>query len=143
MLESIQRALERPPAETPPAWLRSYDLPGVEEARAALAAVESAASESQNRLAEARALHEDAAKYHGLLWRDGRYALHPLVRDALRTLGFEVPPDLDQPARLQAGDRIALLEIDSSTGTVSERPYLTLQRRIEEEFLRSGERRKG
>ena len=70
------------------------------------------------------------------------------VRDAFRAIGFRITPDLNQPAILHdesdpTGDFDALLEIDSADGTVHEQSYLTLQRRIEAEFLRSGKRRKG
>jgi hypothetical protein len=38
---------------------------------------------------------------------------------------------------------VALLEVDASAHTVKESSYFRLQRRIEEEFMRSGVRRKG
>jgi hypothetical protein len=70
------------------------------------------------------------------------------VRDAFRALGFRISPDINVPAVLHdesdaSGEFDALLEIDSSDGTVREQSYLNLQRRIEAEFLRSGQRRKG
>ena len=65
------------------------------------------------------------------------------MRDALRELGFTVPTDLNVPAELRDGEEIALLEIDASAGCVAESAYLSLQRRIEADFLKSGKRRKG
>lgn len=149
LLECIRRALESPPLESPPPWLKDYDLPGLTEAQKQLEQAEGAFAEAESRFVEARAYQAEAGKYQGLLWRDGRYALEPLVREAFRTLGFQIDVELDRPALLRDGaeeaeeERVALLEIDASQGTVSERSYLALQRRIEEEFLRSGERRKG
>ena len=150
LLECIRRGLETPPLESPPPWLKDYDVPGLPEAQEQVEQAEGAFAEAESRLVEARAYQTEAGKYQGLLWRDGRYALEPLVREAFRTLGFEIDVELDRPALLRDGaeegeeeERVALLEIDASQGTVSERSYLALQRRIEEEFLRSGERRKG
>lgn len=143
VVESIERALEDRGDERPPNWLRNYPLPGLTEAQAAAEQAEQAFAESESALVEARAHLTDAAKFHGLLWRAGRFSLEPLVRDAFRQLGFDVPTALERPPELRDGDDVALLEIDASAGPVSERPYLTLQRRIEEDFLQSGQRRKG
>ena len=143
VLESITRSLEGSDGEEAPAWSQRYGLPGLVEARERVDAAESAFAETESRLVEARAALADVARFQGLLWRHGPYGFAPLVRDAFRALGFSVTPDLQQPAELKDGDEIALLEVDASAHTVKEQSYLTLQRRIEEEFLRSGVRRKG
>ena len=143
VLESITRSLEGSDGEEAPAWSQRYGLPGLAEARERVEAAESAFAETESRLVEARAALADVARFQGLLWRQGPYGFAPLVRDAFRALGFSVTPDLQQPAELKDGDEIALLEVDASAHTVKEQSYLKLQRRIEEEFLRSGVRRKG
>ena len=143
LLESMLRSLEAPEGEEPPSWLRHYDLPGMRDARTTMERAELAAAESEARLAEARAALADASRYQGLLWREGRYAFAPLARDAFRALGFVVTPDLREPAELADGEEVALLEVDASAHTVKESSYFRLQRRIEDEFMRSGVRRKG
>ena len=143
IIESVQRTLEDRGDEVSPNWLRRFDLPGLAPALEEVEAAQQSFAEAESRLVEARAHATDASKYHGLLWRAGHYSLEPLVRDAFRELGFTVPTDLTRSAELRDGDQIALLEIDASNGSVAESAYLALQRRIEADFLRSGERRKG
>ena len=143
LLESISRSLESPEQEQAPAWVRNFVLPGLAEARTHMEEAEQTFAEAESRLVETGAYLTEASKYLGLLWRGGRYGFEPLVRDALRLLGFTVTPDLNQPAELQEDESIALLEVDASGQTVKENAYLSLQRRIEQEFLRSGVRRKG
>lgn len=143
IIESVQRCLEDRGDEVSPTWLRRFDLPGLAPAVEEVAAAQQSFAEAESRLVEARAHATDASKYHGLLWRAGHYSLEPLVRDALRELGFTVPTDLNLPAELRDGEEVALLEIDASAGSVAESAYLALQRRIEADFLKSGKRRKG
>jgi hypothetical protein len=148
LVEGITRALETPPEEAAPSWVQGYALPGLAEAEDRLQAAEAAFAEAESQLAEARAFEGEAGKYRGLLWQEGRFGFEALARDALRALGFEVETDLGRPAKLRhrregGEETTALLEVDASAGTVDERSYLGLQRRIEEEFLRSGKRRKG
>ncbi len=143
IIESIQRTLEDRGDEQAPSWLKHFDLPGLSEAQETLTSSQQDFAEAESRLVEARAHVTDASKYHGLLWSAGHYSFEPLVRDAFRELGFTVSPDLNSPADLRDGDSLTLVEIDASAQTVAETSYLTLQRRVEQEFLRSGERRKG
>ena len=143
LLECIQRMLEHGDEEHTPTWLHSYALPDVAPAQVKFDAAKRAAAEAEQQFIEACASLNEAQKYQGLLWQGTAYALQPLARDAFRAIGFSVTPDLNQPADLRDDDTIALLEIDASNETVSERSYLALQRRIEADFLRSGVRRKG
>lgn len=148
MLDSIQRAVEDPGAEQAPLWVKGFDLPNLTTTQTQLAAAQEGFAEAESALVEARAFHSDAARFHALLWRAGRYAFEPVVRDAFRAIGFRISPDLNEPAVLHdesdaGGEFDALLEIDASDGTIREQSYLNLQRRIEAEFLRSGRRRKG
>ena len=143
IVESVQRCLEDRGDEISPTWLRRFDLPGLAPAVEEVEAAQQSFAEAESRLVEARAHATDASKYHGLLWRAGHYSLEPLVRDALRELGFTVPTDLNLPAELRDGEEVALLEIDASASSVAESAYLALQRRIEADFLKSGNRRKG
>lgn len=143
LLESLLRSLETPEAEQAPSWIKDYDLPDLRELRKTVEQAEQSFTEAESRLQEVRAALVDGARYQGLLWREGRYAFEPLVRDALRALGFTVTPELTDPAELADGDEIALLEVDASAHTVKESSYFQLQRRIEKEFVSSGELRKG
>ncbi len=143
MLESVLRVLDNPAQEAPPVWLRRFALPGLAEAETAAAAAATALETARQREQEAAATLAEAEKYRALLWRGGAYAFAPAVRDAFRALGFTVTGDAHQATELRDASTVALLEMDAALGTVAERAYLTLQRRIEEDFLRSGVRRKG
>ena len=99
LLESVERALERPDDESAPAWAKKYDLPGAAEAERHSKAAETAFAEAEASLVEARAFLADARRFQALLWRGGRFGLEPVVREAFRTLGFDVAPDLDQDDR--------------------------------------------
>ena len=149
IVDGIGRAFDAPPPETMPGWVRRFDLPGVKEAETRLKEAEGSFAEAESRLVEARAFHAEAQKFRGLLWGEGHYTFEPLVHEAMQTLGFEVRDGAGGGrVLLHEGDgdppkQTALLEIDFADGTVTERSYLRLQRRIEEEFLRKGERRKG
>jgi len=143
LLESLIRSLETPEPEEAPNWVSRYDLPGMRDARTTVERAEGLFAEAESRLIETRAALADASRYQGLLWREGHYAFAPLVRDAFRALGFVVTPELREPAELADGAEVALLEVDASAHTVKESSYFRLQRRIEEEFIRSGVRHKG
>ena len=149
IVDGIGRAFDAPPPETMPAWVRRFDLPGVKESETRLKEAEGSFAEAESQLVEARAFHAEAQKFRGLLWGEGHYTFEPLVHEAMQTLGFEVRDGAGGGrVLLHEGDgdppkQTALLEIDFADGTVTERSYLRLQRRIEEEFLRKGERRKG
>jgi hypothetical protein len=137
------RALEAPEGEEAPKWIANYELPGTKDARTEVEEAEQDFTKANGRLVEARATLEDASRYQGLLWREGDYSFAPLVRDAFRALGFVVTPEIQNPAEITNDDEIAILEIDASAHTVKESSYFRLQRRIEDEFIRSGVRRKG
>ncbi len=143
LLESLLRSIESPVTEKAPPWLKEYDLPDLRKLRETVEQAEQSFVEAESRLHEVRATLADAARYQGLLWREGRYAFEPLVRDAFRALGFTVTPELTDPAELADGDEIALLEVDASSHTVKESSYFQLQRRIETAFISTGVLRKG
>ena len=149
LVDGIGRCFETPRAQLAPRWTRNFDLPGVAQADTRLQEAEQAFAEAESRLLEARAFHGEAEKFRGLLWQTGPYGFAPLVDAAMRTLGFEVEDKASRGRTLRhkpEGDdsaQTALLEVDAADGTVNEGSYLRLQRRIEEEFLRKGERRKG
>ena len=106
-----------------------------------VANVQSDAARAQETAAQAQL--SEAEKFRGLLWRGSHYAFEPLVRDAFRALGFRVSPDLSVPAELWVANEVVFLETDAADGTVKERAYLALQRRIEAAFLHGGVRRPG
>ena len=143
LVDGLMRSVEAPPLETPPSWVSRFDLPGLEESSTRLQLAEQAFAEAEGGLAEARAFHDEAERFRGLLWRAGTYGFKPLVEEAMRTLGFDVSVQPSGSTTLKDASEVALLEVDASESTVDERKYLSLQRRIEDEFLRSGVRRKG
>ena len=143
LLETLQRAAEEPTGERAPAWLKHYELPNLNEAESSAREARAAFGEAESRVVEAEAFLADASKYQALLWGSGRRGFEAVVRDAFRLLGFDVGADLDRPAELRDGTEVVLLEVEAADGTASERPYLTLQRRVESHFLRAKKRLKG
>ena len=143
ILECIQRAMETPEQTSAPTWVAGYDLPGVTNAATDLEAASAQSDAARGQETAAQAQLSESEKFRGLLWRGSHYAFEPLVRDAFRALGFRVSPDLSVPAELWVANEVVFLETDAADGTVKERAYMALQRRIEAAFLHGGVRRPG
>ena len=142
VLELLVRLVDEDGAGREPVWVKRYDTEQTEAARAALAAAEAGLREAERRTTESRGALAEVARFSELLWRPAGAKLTALVEDAMRTLGFEVKTGTSGP-ELTDSDAIALLEVEASDQEVSERVYLTLQRRLEEHFLRRKARPKG
>ncbi len=142
ILELLVRLVDEDGAGREPVWVKRYDTEQTEAARAALAAAEAGLREAERRTTESRGALAEVARFSELLWRPAGAKLTALVEDAMRTLGFEVKTGTSGP-ELTDSDAIALLEVEASDQEVSERVYLTLQRRLEEHFLRRKARPKG
>ncbi len=142
-LEALRRVAGSVADVTPPHWVADLALPGSEDAerqeREAAAAVETA----QSRLAETRAELNKLTRFRSLLWQEGAHGLGPIVREAFRALGFEVEADPDKPGWIADGGVRAFFEIESSTDPVKEWPYLRLQKRVEQDLLRTKDPKHG
>ena len=77
-----------------------------------------------------------------MLWQSQNHAFREAVEDAFRLLGYG-PSQTESGLELRDGAESALVELASASGAVNDRVYLTLQQRIEEQYLRRKARPKG
>jgi hypothetical protein len=143
VLECIRHMLEREAAGPPPAWASRYALPGLTEREARAEEAEREVAAAEARLAEARAETEPLERYRRLLWQEGKHGLEPVVREALRLLGFQVTDDLDRPAEATWEDQTMLLEVEGSPEAVGMTPHYRLRRRLEEALERTAQPQRG
>ena len=144
VLELLTRLVDEDGAGREPVWVAKYDTEPIAAAREALAAATAELREAERRETETRATLAETARFSELLWRPAGAKLSTLTADAFRLLGYEVLENgVSGGIELSEGKETALLEVAASEQTVSEQVYLTLQRRIEEQFLRRQQRPKG
>lgn len=127
----------------PPTWLRSYSLPGIELLESAESEAQDQIAAAQQRLTSVREELTTTGRLRGLLWQEGPDELEPLVREAFRTIGFDVEASPDRPGWLGDGPVRALFEVEGSSGTVNEAPYVRLQRRLETDLLETKQPKRG
>ncbi|HLZ73116.1 MAG TPA: hypothetical protein VKV26_24695 [Dehalococcoidia bacterium] len=143
MLEALRRASLKDGAQEEPGWAREIPLPGVEELETKAQAASAALHAAEGSLGEAMVELEKVAKYRALLWQEGALGLEPVVRDAFRTLGFEVEDDPDKPGWIADGSLKAFFEVQGSSGPAPEYPYFRLQKRLEKDLLDTREPKRG
>ena len=142
LLEMIERLLEDPEAAAAPVWVRRYDTPEAASARDELSDAQQELKNSQRRVAEAESLLLDTTRFQRMLWQSQNHAFREAVEDAFRLLGYG-PSQTESGLELRDGAESALVELASASGAVSDRVYLALQQRIEEQYLRRKARPKG
>ena len=142
LLECVERLLQEPEVEEAPLWVRRYDTPASASARDELSAAELELKQAQRRVQEARSLLADATRLQGMLWQSQNAALRDVIEDAFRLLGYSVAGG-EGAIEIRDGADPVLVEIASSNNAVSDRLYLTLQQRIEEQYLRRKTRPRG
>jgi hypothetical protein len=143
ILDCVRRCLGREAAGPAPSWASRYTLPGLAEREARLQEAERDLAAAEACLAEARAEAETLERYRRLLWQEGKHGLEPVVRDALRLLGFQVTEDLDRPAEAAWEGQALLLEAEGSSEAVEMAPHYRLRRRLEEALERTAQPRRG
>ncbi len=143
MLEALRRASLKDVAQEEPGWARDVLLPGVEELAGKAQEAAEALDTAEGALTDALTELDKVAKYRALLWQEGALGLEPVVRDALRTLGFEVETDPDKPGWIADGSLKAFYEVEGSTGPVPEYPYFRLQKRLEKDLIETREPKRG
>ncbi len=141
LLELIERMTQAGASGNAPHWVSRFDGPDAADARQRLTEANAALTEAQRRVTEANALLEDTTRYEALLWR-GDAVFDERVREAFGVLGYTLGGSQGH-TELRDGSDVALLELATSTGVVSDRVYLTLQKRIEEYYLGRRSRPKG
>ncbi len=142
LLEMIERLVQEPDQSAAPVWVRRYDSPEASAARDQLTAAQNELKQAQRRVTEAESLLSDTTRFQGMLWQSQNHAFRDVIQDAFRMLGYTPALSGDE---LELRDRsgTALVELASTDKAVSDRLYLTLQKRIEERYLRRQQRPKG
>lgn len=135
MLEAVRRASAKDSAQEEPGWAGEIPLPRVEELTAKAQAASEALDAAEEQLNDALTELDTVAKYRALLWQEGALGLEPIVRDAFRTLGFEVESDPDKPGWIADGSLTAFYEVEGAIGAVPEYPYFRLQKRLEQDLI--------
>ena len=142
LLQALRGSMGEP-AEEAPAWAATFTLPGTEAAQSEEREAREALEAAESRYDEAAVAVVEATKYRGLLWQSGPNALAPLVRDAFKLLGFSVESDPDKPGWIRDGSATAFYEVESGTEAVPERPYFRLQKRLEQDLIRTRDPKRG
>jgi hypothetical protein len=143
ILDCTRHTLSMAAAGPPPAWAGRYALPGLAERETERQEAERDLAGAEARLAAARAEAETLERYRRLLWQEGKHGLEPVVRDALRLLGFKVTDDLDRPAEAVSGEETLLVEVEGSSEAVDMAPHYRLRRRLEEALEKAARRQRG
>ena len=143
LFDAARRMLELPPTEEAPSWVGAQSLPGLEQREAALEEARSAFEAAEARLKEAQSGVDALARFRRLLWCEGKFALEPVVFDALRLLGFETEGYPDAPPVLIRDNDRAFIEVDGAGGPVDMTPHYRLRERRERHLEREGELPRG
>ncbi len=142
LIEMIERLIQEPEQSAAPVWVRRYDTPEASAARDELTSAQSELKQAQRRVTEAESLVADTTRFQSMLWQSQNHAFRDIIQDAFRVLGYTVSATADD-LEIRDGAEPALVELASANNAVSDRLYLTLQRRIEEHYLRRRSRPKG
>ena len=138
----IERLAQEPDSSAAPVWVRRYDTPEATSARDELSSAQDELKQAKRRVTEAESLLADTTRFQSLLWQSQNLAFRDTVADAFRVLGYAVSMT-DDHMEIREGSEASLVELASANNAVSDRLYLTLQSRIEEQYLRRKSRPKG
>ena len=142
LLEMIERLVQEPDLGAAPVWARRYDTPEATSARDELTNAQNELKQAQRRMTEAESLLVDATRFQGMLWQSQNLAFRDVIADSFRVLGYTIASTGDN-MEIRDGSEASVVELASANSAVSDRLYLTLQSRIEEQYLRRKSRPKG
>ena len=142
LLEMIERLVQEPERSAAPVWVRRYDTPEASEARDQLATAQDELKQAQRRVTEAESLVADTTRFQTMLWQSQNQSFRDVIQDAFRILGYTIAP-AESGIELRDGADLSVVELSSANDALSDRLYLTLQGRIEEQYLRRKNRPKG
>lgn len=124
-----------------PEWAVVIEVPGATTNDARIAELESRKGQVETEITELKQRRSDVLKYRVLLYGYGKSVLEPVVRSALRLLGFGVPEpeeykgewdvELHQPASSES----AIAEVEGSTGVIDVDKYRQLLDYVQAEVL--------
>ncbi len=142
LLEMIERLVQEPDSGAAPVWVRRYDTPEATSARDELTSAQNELKQAQRRVTEAESLLTDATRFQGMLWQSQNLAFRDVIADSFRVLGYTIGSAGDN-MEIRDGSETSVVELASANSAVSDRLYLTLQSRIEEQYLRRKSRPTG
>ena len=134
VVEALRRLRGRR-AGPAPAWVRNVTLPNTELLENAAAQARDDLAQAQEQLARTEEELEQATRLRGLLWLESADELLPLVREAFKTIGFDVEQSDDRPFWIGDGALRAFVEIEGATGAVDISPYVRLARRLDADLV--------
>ncbi|HLF71181.1 MAG TPA: hypothetical protein VI759_03395 [Dehalococcoidia bacterium] len=143
LVASIRNLLLQDAEETPPGWLRDYELPGIAEAHKRMTSAEDRLEELEAEFEEARNAYRAIDRYRRVLWQDGKYGFDLPVRDAFTALGFRNLAAIDEPATFGYGDETVFVETQSSSDRIDMSPHYRLRQRLEKQIAAKGTRARG
>jgi hypothetical protein len=124
-----------------PAWVPSVTVPGANANDARIVQLEETKRHVKAEIAELTRTRTETLNYRILLYGYGKSALEPIVRAALRLVGFKVPePDLysgewDVEIQHPTTGSTALAEVEGSQGAVDVDKYRQLLDYVQAEVL--------
>lgn len=143
LLELINQIYELPVSEEPPSWISKYHLPHEDKFDIKISGIKKEIQQKEEKLNELLGEKESIVKYKGLLWGTGKRGLEPIVREAFRLIGFDVPgPDEyedDYDALLYSSEGNAIAEIEGSEGMIDVYKYRQLLDYVENEYEKGDE----
>jgi hypothetical protein len=142
LLEMLERLVLEPVQGDAPVWVRRYDTEAGSAARDELSTAQDQLKQAQRRVNEAESLVADTTRFQNMLWQSHNHAFLEVIQDAFRLLGYTVPVS-NEGMEIRDGSEISIVEVLSANTALSDRMYLTLQNRIEEQYLRRKSRPKG
>jgi hypothetical protein len=142
LIEAMRRLSGRR-SGPPPSWVRNFALPNTEVLDSAAAEARDELAQAQERLTRVEDELAQATRLRGLLWLESPDELEPVVREAFRTIGFDVEQSPDRPLWIGDGAVRALVEVEGASGAVDAAPYVRLSRRLETDLLSGNQPKRG
>jgi hypothetical protein len=123
-----------------PAWASGVEIPGASADDGRIATLETQRNQIDAEISSLQRRRAELLNFRLLLYGYGKPVLEPVVRSALRTLGFDVPEsddykgDWDVELHEPRSSATAIGEIEGSTGAIDIDKYRQLLDYIETEF---------
>lgn len=128
---------------SPPAWLKDYSLPGIDDAQAEVKSATDTADAAEAALDEARNAYRTLDVHRRILWQEGKYGFDLPVRDALSLLGLASIRSQDDPAAYFHDGETLFVETESAKTAVGLSPHYRMRERLETKIVMDGQRVRG
>ena len=140
--------LKGPGEIAPPSWAANFPVPGATLQDNRLTELAANRDKILEEISQLQAEKSNLVNYQRLLFGTGKTVLEPIVRSALRLLGFQVPEpesyegEWDAEIREPESARTALVEIEGSENAINIDKYRQLNEYVDSEALQ-GRNHKG